>query len=392
VVPTAAANGDIAPTPPTGNAPQRFLKQSTRPVALQPVGGERVVALQPTLRWRPTLGARSYRLEVAQDPSFSDPLLSVTTASSAYTPTATLPADATLFWRVRANDETGTGLSWSDTATFVRELPRATPDLDNPFAGDAIPVLSWAPVQGAVSYDIHFEQADGTKRTFRQNATAFTPVGFYGTGIWSWQVRPNFKFGTAVVAGAYSLPMWQYARRIASPNGERTTTSGKAALLAWEPAVMARKYRVELSDSDSFTRVLERVTTANTNFAPRMIHPAFRSGATLFWRVASMDEGNNLGAWVTNPVRQSKPMRLRLRGSLKRNRTRKVRAIVKDSHGKALRGAKVTVTGAGIRVAPRLTTRRGKVSFRLKPRAKGRVVFLAEKRSFAPATKRLSVR
>ncbi len=392
VVPTAKADGDIAPTPPTGNTPQQFTKRSTAPETLRPTAAETVVSLQPTFRWRPTPGARSYTLQVAQDGSFSDPSLSVVTASSAYTPTATLPADATLYWRVRANDEVGVGLSWSRTGTFRRELPRATPAMDNPFAGDAIPVLSWAPVQGAVSYDIHFEQADGTKRTFELWSTAFTPVGFYGTGIWSWQVRPNFKFGTAVVAGAYSRPLEQYARRIASPNGERSTISGKAALLAWEPAVMARKYRVELSDSDSFTRVLERVTTANTNFAPRMIHPAFHSGAPLYWRVASMDEGNNLGAWVTNPVRQSKPMRLRLRGSLKRNRTRKVRAIVKDSRGKALRGAKVTVTGAGIRVAPRLTTRRGKVSFRLKPRAKGRVVFLAEKRSFAPASKRLSVR
>jgi hypothetical protein len=392
VVPTAAANGDIAPTPPTGNAPQRFLKQSTRPVAMRPTGGEKVVSLQPTFRWSPTLGARSYTLEVAQDQSFSDPILSVVTASSAYTPTATLPADATLYWRVRANDETGIGLSWSDTAQFWRALPHAEPALDNPFAGDAIPVLSWAPVQGAVSYDIHFEQADGTKRTFALRSTAFTPVGFYGTGVWSWQVRPNFKFGTTVVAGAYSQPMWQYARRIASPNGERTTTSGKAALLAWQPAVMARKYRVELSDTDSFTKVLERVTTANTNYAPRMIHPAFHSGAPLFWRVASIDEGNNLGAWVTNHIRRSKPMRLRLRGSLRKGRTRTVRATVKDSRGRAIRRAKVSVTGAGIRVTARHTTRRGKVSFRLSPKVKGRVVFLAEKRGFATSSKRLSVR
>jgi hypothetical protein len=392
VVPTATANGDIAPTPPTGNAPQRFRKQSTRPVALGPTGGQTVVALQPTFRWRPTLGARSYTLEVAQDPSFGDPILSVKTASSAYTPMATLPADATLYWRVRANDEIGTGLSWSDTAAFVRRLPVAVPALDNPFAGDAIPVLSWAPVQGAVSYDIHFEQADGTKRTFSLRSTAFTPVGFFGTGIWSWQVRPNFRFGMTVVPGAYSRPLEQYARRIASPNGERTVTSGKAAVFAWHPAVMARKYRVEVSDSNSFTRVLERVTTANTNFAPKMAHPAFHSGAPLYWRVATMDEGNNLGAWVTSTVRQSKPMRLRLRGSLRQDRSRTVRAIVKDSRGRAIRGAKVTVTGPGIRVAPRQTTRRGKVSFRLRPQVKGRVVFLAEKRGFAPKSKGISVR
>jgi len=136
----------------------------------------------------------------------------------------------------------------------------------------------------------------------------------------------------------------------------------------------------------------ERVTTANTNFAPKMAHPAFQSGAQLYWRVASLDEGNNLGAWVTNAIRQSKPMRLRVRGSLRKDRARRVRAIVKDSRGRAVRGAKVTVTGPGIRVAPRKTTRRGKVSFRLRPMVKGRVVFLAEKWGYAPASKRLSVR
>ena len=115
-------------------APRSDSASSRRARGAGPTGGQTVVALQPTFRWRPTLGARSYTLQVAQDPSFGRPILSVVTASSSYTPIATLPADATLYWRVRANDEVDTGLSWSDTAAFVRQLPRAVPAMNNPSA------------------------------------------------------------------------------------------------------------------------------------------------------------------------------------------------------------------------------------------------------------------
>jgi hypothetical protein len=390
VVPTATANGDIAPTPPSGNAPQRFVKQSTPPAPIAPAGGE-TVTRQPTFRWRPTLGARSYTVEVARDPSFGDPIFSVVTASSGYTTSATMPADTALYWRVRANDEMGTGLNWSRTERFRRVLPTPAPAADNPLGGETIPVLSWSPVAGAVSYGMHVEQADGTKRDFTLHSTAFTPVVFYGTGVWHWQVRANFKFGSAAVSSGYSTAV-PYARRIATPTGVRTARAGKGALLSWDPAAMARQYKVQLSASDSFSTIIEQKTTANTHYAPRMSHSLYRSGKPLFWRVAVVDEGFNVGGWKTSPLRQSKPMRLRLRGSLRRGHARTVRATVKDARGRAIRGARVSVTGAGLHVPARRTTRRGKVSFRLKPSLKGRVRFQAEKSGFAPSAAGITVR
>jgi hypothetical protein len=390
VVPTATANGDIAPTPPSGNAPRRFLKHSTPPEPMAPAGGE-TVTRQPTFRWRPTLGARSYTVEVAQDPSFGDPLFSVVTASSGYTTSATMPADTALYWRVRANDEMGTGLNWSRTERFRRVLPAPAPAADNPLGGETIPVLSWSPVEGAVSYDMHVEQADGTKRNFTLRSTAFTPVVFYGTGVWHWQVRANFKFGYTPVSSGYSQAT-PYARRIATPTGLRTAKSGNGALLSWDPAGMARQYSVQLSTSDSFSTIIEQASTGNTSYAPKMSHPVFKSGERLFWRVAVVDEGYNVGGWKSSPLRHSKPMRLRLRGSLRRGRTRTVRATVKDPRGHAIRGARVTVTGAGLLMQARRTTRRGRVSFRLKPTVKGRVRFQAEKPGFVPSAAGISVR
>ena len=391
VIPTALANGDVASTQVKDNAPQRFLKQSAPPVARDPDGGE-TVARQPTFRWDPAVGARSYTLQIAQDPSFGDPLISTTTSSTGYTTAATMPADTVLYWRVRANDENNIGLGWSQTQEFRRVLPKVVLDANNPSGGEGIPVFRWAPVQGAVSYDMHVEQVNGTKRDFTFRTTAFTPVLFYGTGIWTWQVRANFKFGgSSVVSGGYS-PAIPFGRRISTPTGVHTVKTDRGVVLEWDPATMAKEYRVEVSTSDSFTTIIERTTTGNTSFAPKMLNPGFRTGQQLFWRVASVDEGRNLGGWAARAIQPAKGMRLRLSGSLKRGAARIVRATVTDTKGRVMKGAKVLVTGPGLRVAARRTSASGKVSFRLTPRLAGSVKFQAETAGYRPATKTLKVR
>jgi hypothetical protein len=270
-------------------------------------------------------------------------------------------------------------------------LPRVAFAPDNPTGGEGIPVFRWSPVQGAISYDMHVEQADGTKRDFTLRTTAFTPVIFYGTGVWHWQVQANFKFGTKEISGGYS-PMAPFARRISTPGGVRTAKAGRGVLLDWDPALMAQQYKVEISASDSFTTVMERALTKTSSYAPRMRHPSFRSGERLYWRVAAVDEGRNTGGWATSPMRASKAMRLKLRGSLRRGATRTVRAVVTNAKGRAMKGAKVLVTGPGLRLQPRRTSAAGKVSFRITPRLAGKVRFQAEKLGYKPASKILRVR
>jgi hypothetical protein len=391
VIPAAGANGDIAPTPPTANAPRHFVKQSTRPAAMpdSPVGGA-VVKRPPTFHWSPTLGARSYTLQVAQDRSFGAPLMSVVTDSSSYTAVAPLPADTALFWRVRANDELGTGLSWSSTQEFSRALSVPALASDNPTAGETIPLLSWSAVEGAGSYDMHVEQADGTKRDFTLRSTAFSPVIFYGTGVWHWQVRANFKFGTTSYSSGYSEPQ-EFSRRIATPTGLKTTRTGRRALLSWTATEMARRYRIQVSASDSFSKILEQSTTSNTNYAPRMVNPVFRSNAPLYWRVATIDEGNNLGGWATTSLRKPKTLRILLSGPARMGHRGPVRVTVTDSRGRRLSRIRITVKGAGVKAKPRRTNRRGQTVFRIRPRTKGSLRFRADARGYVTTAKRQPV-
>jgi hypothetical protein len=366
-----------------------FQKQSVPPTLLSPHLGSDV-ATQPVFRWTTTEGARQYRIQIADDPTFGSPIADVVTNSTAYTSTSALPPDSLLYWRVRANDENKVGLTWSATGTFRRRLPAPSP-IDGPTAGEEIPLLSWSPVEGAVSYDMHIEQVDGTKRDFTMRSTAFTPVIFYGTGVWNWQVRANFRAGTRVVSGGYFAAR-RFTRRIATASGLQATKANRGALLSWDPARMAKSYRVQISPTDSFSRVIEQATTDNPSWAPKMLNPTFVTGARLYWRVAVMDEGNNLGGWATRPLRKAPRARIRMRGKLRRNRTSVVRVTVSGRKRRRLKGAIVRVQGAGVIARPRRTNKRGSVRLRLTPRRRGVVRFSADKVGYSPARGKLRVR
>jgi len=121
VLPATLANGNDALTVSLSAANGSFQKQSTPPSLVSPVGVQAFVD-QPTFRWSPTLGARRYRLQVSADPTFGSPLDDVVTDATSYSSDTTYPADTVLYWRVRADDENLTGLTWSATGTFQKKL------------------------------------------------------------------------------------------------------------------------------------------------------------------------------------------------------------------------------------------------------------------------------
>ena len=387
IVPAAGNGGEDAPYDPTENAYQPFQKQSVPPTLLAPASGADIAA-QPTFHWTSQEGARSYRLQVAQEPTFGNPIDDIVTSSTAYTSTASYPADSVLYWRVRVTDEDLIGLNWSATGSFVRRLPVPQPDAGNPQGGETIPVLAWTPVQGAVSYEMHVDQSDGTTRDFTLRSSAFTPVTFYGTGVWHYQVRANFRSGSQTVSGGYFSPT-PFTRRIGTPPAARAHRSNGGVVLSWEPSPMVRRYRVELSETNSFRRLVESATTDNTTYAPRLARRNVRL-SRLYWRVAALDQGNNLGGWSGGRVVPARPMRVTVSGGLSR-RGRRVVQVKVTSRGRPVRSASVKVTGVA-RARPRRTNRRGVARFELRPSRAGRVVFRAVKRGYEPARRTVRVR
>jgi hypothetical protein len=371
---------------------------------VSPAVGADVVG-QPTFRWAAAEGTRRYRLQVSQDPSFGTLLDDVTTASTAYTSITSYPADTLLYWRVRADDENLIGLRWTSAGSFQRRLPTPAPKFDSP-AGDMFPLMSWSPVEGAVSYRLAVDEPDGDHAEyddFRSAAATFSKMT--GTGVAGIRVRANFPMKTGqTTAGPWSSTV-QFTRTTGEPTGAATDASVDHVLFSWDPKPGAKQYRVLVSNREDFATAVEDVTTDNTSYASPLTHSLYLLGGTFYWRVAAVDEDRNVGdftrphsftlkrtaADAPGAVQASQRLRLGVRGRLRLKRMSRVVVTVRAG-GRVIAGAKVRGFGSGLSRRWRTTNRRGQVVFRYRPKTKSKVLFQATKRGFLVGATQVRVR
>jgi hypothetical protein len=140
VLPAVQATGQGVSTDPLSSNPQPFTKQSPAPTLNGPTGGVVLSTAATVFHWTPVFGARRYRLQVSDDPTFVNVFSEqsaltdgAVTDSTAYTSSTAYPAGVTLYWRVQAEAEDESqasafvGLSWSATGTFQREAGSGGP-------------------------------------------------------------------------------------------------------------------------------------------------------------------------------------------------------------------------------------------------------------------------
>ena len=393
VLPANNPNGSGAVGNPLSAAASDFQKQSTPPSQLAPTDGS-LLTDQPTFRWTPVDGARRYRFQVGQEPTFAAPLEDVVTASTSYTPFTTHPADTTLYWRVRADDENLIGLTWSAVRTFQRKMPTPTLSGDNLTIGDFTPAWTWSHVQGASGYTFSMDGPDGDHKEWpglRQPAAAF--VYLFGPGIWRWRVRAEFpKLPTGTVNGPWSsyLP---FTRTLSEPSGVRTSVSGTHLLFSWNWKLGAKNFKVQISQRPDFAANIEEVETDNTSFAPNLMNPYYQSGGSFWWRVAAMDKARNVGDFSpAQRIDLLQRLRVVVSGRALRRRWARLMVIVSNPSRRPVAAATVTVSGAGVRAKRGRTNRAGRVTFRLRPTKRGRLMFTAKKAGYGPGTLSLRIR
>lgn len=389
VYPSGQASGAGVNTDPNAQNFRSFDKRSVPPTLLMPIGGVDA-PVQPTFQWTSAEGARNYRIQVSTDPDFGALLDDVVTASTAYTGSTTYPADTVLYWRVRANDGKNIGLNFSAPATFRRRLAAPIPAADNPLGGDLIPLWSWAPVPGAVAYDVHVDQADGKPKDFTVKSSAFTAGIFQGTGIFRYKARAKFATGAGSVTGPY-FDAQQFTRSINPPSGARLSRTRTQAVFSWNASAGAKSYVVEVSKSNAFGAILDTVRTDNTSWAPDLTKPEYGKGVPLFWRIASIDSGGNIGAYATGQLNVGKALSVVVHGRVKRGATSRLVVSVRYK-GKAIRSASVRVSGAGVRAQGKRTSKRGSTSFKLRAKKRGSVVLTVSRGGYTTKRVTLSVK
>jgi hypothetical protein len=306
VMPATEAGGGGVFTEATEDSPQPFNKSSVPPAMISP-GPNAEVSTQPTFRWTAVEGARNYTLQVSAERSFGVLLDNVTTDATAYTSSTTYPANTTLYWRVRGNDWTGQGLNWSSETngfatprTFQRLLPGPVLSPGNSGGGEAIPVLNWSTVTGAIGYEIHIDKVDGKGLNFSLPAAAMTPVEWYGVGVWRWEVRAVYPTGssTGTATSAYT-PMQPFVRTLNPPGGARGVKTSRRIYVSWHPDPSAKQYELQLSTNDGFTTTIASKRTDETSWAPELDPTVRKYRGVLYWRVAAVDGIGNIGSYAS---------------------------------------------------------------------------------------------
>jgi hypothetical protein len=411
VLPAQDGSGGGVFTAPQFSAPATFHKQSLPPPIIGPADGT-VFSGPARFHWSPAEGARRYRLQVSKDPTFVDANLveNVLTDSTAYTAEETYEADTELYWRVRADDETGNGLTWSATRVVRKSLPAPVPDPLNPIIGDLIPTWKWALVAGAVSYDVQVILPNGTPNLFtRLPSRAFTFTGMRGPGIWKWRARANFPqvdlFQPTV--GPWS-PFSDFTRTIREPANLSEEFGERRLVFRWDPKLGAVNYRVQISTRSDFAIPFDTATTDIPRWSSRLTQPPYTAGGTFWWRVAAADHSVlNAGdfsagrsftlpaipattfvvvAPPTPPTTTLKLIRMGARGYPIKGRRVAVTIRVKNRATlQPIAGARVRASGAGITPRTKTTGLNGSVRFYIKATRLGRVSFRATKSGYQTA-------
>lgn len=180
-------------------APISFVKSSLAPTPLAPIN-DAVVNEQPTFQWSrvltptgtPILAASRYRLQVAKDPNFSDPV-EFTTASTAYTLVYRESlADGTWYWRVAVYDTNKQVWTFSPVQQFYKEYLPPTPL--QPAQGSTsvgVPSFRWKALDGAAYYKIEIADNPLFNQALSVNTdhTSYTPTGKLSNSEYYWRVR-----------------------------------------------------------------------------------------------------------------------------------------------------------------------------------------------------------
>jgi len=314
----------------------------------------------PSFHWAPSAGARTYQLQIAGDSSFSSPLLDVTTSETGYTALTSLPADQVLYYRVQAQDELGNGLAWSAVRSFTQYLRAPTNVTATPTVGSAFETLTWTPVTGAVSYDVHEVSSDGTPQDFPNISSAAAYfVTQFGVGNAQFWVRANFGAVYSPVHGPYA-PAVTMTRTIPAPQNPTVVAVGAThVLMQWLPASSGVKnYQVQVSTAPSadYSHIVETANTDLAQFAPTMSASAYQNGGVLYWRVAAEDDEYNVGQY-TPWMRLVVSPRLHVADSV--GVGGRITITVTGPTGGAVANATVRVTGRHLRTITGRSNRRG---------------------------------
>ncbi len=188
-----------------------------------------VPGLSVALSWAPVSGATSYLVQIGTAPGDVSFYSTTVTGPSLSGP---IPAGA-YYWRVRAQNASGTGPSSAEASFAVAATPAPPTGLTAAVAGLGV-ALSWAPVSGANSYLVQIGRAPGDVSFYATTVAAPKLSGPIPAGTYYWRVCALNINGTGSSSAEGTFRVGSTAP--ATPTGLVSQVSGSTVTLSWAPS------------------------------------------------------------------------------------------------------------------------------------------------------------
>ncbi|HEV2889962.1 MAG TPA: Ig-like domain-containing protein [Frankiaceae bacterium] len=286
--------------------------------------------------WDALPGAKTYNIQIDDDPEFINPIVSTGTNNTSYTVADPQTSGQTFYWHVQGVAD-GVVSPWSDARTYSVQWP-AKPVLISPSNTTVTDVVfQWSPVAGAASYDIMVSPnpdfANNVTINARVTSTRYSPPTTILNGSYFWRVRANDTKTTPnlgdwsseiEVAPGEFLPAqftraWNERPTLLGPaNGDLGVT---VPTLSWTPVPYASHYEIWLGDDENFTPGhYVNCYTNQTTFTPyshvavtgqtnpavpgtcQILENTIGVGEMTYWKVRGIDAPANVLGLFSDPA------------------------------------------------------------------------------------------
>ena len=261
--------------------------------------------LSLNLVWNGFAGATSYKVQLATDSTFTTGLIvNDSTVTDTTRLVSGLIINTNYFWRVRGKTASVIG---SNSAVFAfNTTPSAPPapalisPANNSFGVSLTPLLDWADVSGATSYELQVA-ADSLFTSPVINLTGLASSQYTVTTpltnctVYYWRVRANNG-----LPGPWST-IWHFKTIMATPTLllpiNNATNVSLTPLLDWTDISCALNYRVQVSTNSGFTTTV--VDTSGPSASQyQVVTGALSQSTQYYWRVRGYAGSGDSSAWT----------------------------------------------------------------------------------------------
>lgn len=270
----------------------------SQPTLAAPGNGATVLLANPMFSWGAITGAATYTLNVSLYSNFSTLTVNVTTVATSYIPPVGLPAGKILYWRVRANNTSGSS-AWAPTWQFTSAMPPSIPILVSPsnngLLTNYLPRLDWnnSTIPAGTSFD-HYRLQVASDAAFSalildQNISGLPTNSEY---TFTSALNPNTKYYWRVNAfnaggqySAWSLA-WTFRTALTAPKllapASGNTTLSTRPTFSWNPVTGATGYTLQASLYSNFSILIQNVNVTGASYTPTS---GLTQGKLIYWRV-----------------------------------------------------------------------------------------------------------